>query len=153
MSSAAGLLGLTLSGAGLAWHLLASVLIGAGFGALFHFQPGYYAATISAGLLYGLQWWILGPLTLAAPPAGLRTNLVAGRSRGAVSQPDGSPALRRSCRVRGVSSGKSLHPLVPLPEAHGKHNAGPYPARRHPGQRLWAWSSSTRATQVYRLRW
>jgi NADH dehydrogenase len=64
MGSAAGLLGLTLADAGVAWHLLASVLIGAGFGALFHYEPQDYAATISTGLLYGLLWWILGPLTL-----------------------------------------------------------------------------------------
>jgi len=64
MGTAAGLLGLTLSGAGLVGHLLASALLGAGLGALIRYQPRNYAATISSGLLYGLLWWIVGPLTL-----------------------------------------------------------------------------------------
>ncbi|MGD8794255.1 MAG: NAD(P)/FAD-dependent oxidoreductase, partial [Anaerolineae bacterium] len=64
MGTAAGLLGLTLSGAGLAGHLLASALLGAGLGLLLRDQPRNYAAIISSGLLYGLLWWIVGPLTL-----------------------------------------------------------------------------------------
>jgi NADH dehydrogenase len=64
MGSASGLVGLTLSGVGVGLHLLVAVLIGASFGAIFRYQPHGYAATISSGVLYGLLWWILGPLTL-----------------------------------------------------------------------------------------
>jgi NADH dehydrogenase len=64
MGTAAGLLGLTLSGAGVGLHLLVAALVGAGFGAAFRYQSQGYAATISGGVLYGLLWWILGPLTL-----------------------------------------------------------------------------------------
>ena len=63
-SHAPGLLGLKLSGAGVLLHLLASIVLGGGFGATSRYQPLGYAATISTGLLYGLLWWIAGPLTL-----------------------------------------------------------------------------------------
>ncbi|MBI3459629.1 NAD(P)/FAD-dependent oxidoreductase [Candidatus Acetothermia bacterium] len=66
-----GLLGLKLLDLGqalnlvvIALHLLIAALLGMGFGAIFRYQPGGYAATISSGLLYGLLWWIVGPLTL-----------------------------------------------------------------------------------------
>ena len=64
MSSAPGLFGVKLSGSGVVLHLLASIVLGAGFGALSRYQPQAHAATISSGLLYGLLWWILGPITL-----------------------------------------------------------------------------------------
>ena len=66
MSSAPGLLGLKLSGAGIVLHLFVSVPLGAGLGAISRYQPFGYAVTISSGLLYGLLWWIAGPLTLGA---------------------------------------------------------------------------------------
>ena len=59
-----GLAGLSTSGAGLLLHLLMAVALGAGFGALVRYQQGAYAATISYGLLTGLLWWIIVPLTL-----------------------------------------------------------------------------------------
>ena len=59
-----GLLGFTLSGVGVIPHLLGSILLGAGFGALLRHQPRGHAALTSAGLLYGLLWWIAGPITL-----------------------------------------------------------------------------------------
>ena len=71
MSSAPGLLGVKLSGGGVVLHLLASIVLGAGFGALSRYQPQAHAATISGGLLYGLLWWILGPITLGALFEGL----------------------------------------------------------------------------------
>ena len=64
VSTAPGLLGLKLSGAGVLLHLLMSIPLGAGFGALSRYQPSAYAATVSGGFLYGLVWWIAGPLTL-----------------------------------------------------------------------------------------
>lgn len=62
-----GILGgveLPAAGAGWAVHLLLSALLGFGFGAIFRYQPYSYATTVSSGLLYGLLWWMLGPLTL-----------------------------------------------------------------------------------------
>jgi NADH dehydrogenase len=65
MSDTAGLLGLTSIESGLALHLLVSSLAGAAYGAVFRFQHGAYAPAISNGVIYGLVWWILGPLTLS----------------------------------------------------------------------------------------
>ncbi len=59
-----GLLGYTLSGVGVIPHLLGSILLGAGFGALLRHQPRGHAALTTTGLLYGLLWWIMGPITL-----------------------------------------------------------------------------------------
>ena len=65
MSQTAGLLGLSSLGAGAPLHFAISALVGASFGALFRYQPERVAATISLGVVYGLVWWILGPLTLS----------------------------------------------------------------------------------------
>ncbi len=65
MSMAAGLTGLTSSHAALAVQLGIAVVLGAGFGAIFRHQPDSYATSITGGLLYGLLWWIVGPLTLS----------------------------------------------------------------------------------------
>ncbi len=64
LAEVAGLIGSASLGAGLTLHLVISVLVGAGFGAIFRYQPRGYAAALSGGLLYGQLWWILGPLTL-----------------------------------------------------------------------------------------
>jgi len=64
MGTLAGLLGLPASGAGWLAQLLLAVVLGAGFGALIRYQAGSYAATLSSGLLLGLLWWIVGPLTV-----------------------------------------------------------------------------------------
>ena len=66
MSTSPGLLGLKLSGVGVVLHLIVSIPLGAGFGAISRYQPLGHAATITSGLLYGLLWWIAGPLTLGA---------------------------------------------------------------------------------------
>ena len=65
MGDTAGLIGLMSLGVGLVPHLMISALVGASFGAIFRYQSGGYAAGISNGLLYGLLWWIIGPLTLS----------------------------------------------------------------------------------------
>jgi len=65
MSDTAGLIGLTSVDSGLVLHLVISALAGAGYGALFRYQRGAYAASISNGVIYGLIWWVLGPLTLS----------------------------------------------------------------------------------------
>jgi len=64
MSAFAVLAGLQPERGGIALHLAASTLMGLGFAAIFRYQPGGYAAMISGGTLYGLLWWIVGPLTL-----------------------------------------------------------------------------------------
>lgn len=64
LASVAGLIGLASLGTGLAVHLGSAVLIGAGFGVIFRYQPLGYASTITGGVLYALLWWIAGPLTL-----------------------------------------------------------------------------------------
>lgn len=57
-------IGLASSPIGVLLHLTVSGFVGAGFGSLFRFQPVGYAPTVTAGVLYGLLWWIAGPLTL-----------------------------------------------------------------------------------------
>jgi len=68
-AAVAGLLGLTTT-ASAALDLVVSVVIGATFGAIFRYQPLGYAPMLSSGVLYGLLWWILGPLTLVPALAG-----------------------------------------------------------------------------------
>src|SRR5262245_40506801 len=46
-------------------HVVALACLGAIFGATFRYQPDGFAASTSTGLLFGLLWWIVGPLTLA----------------------------------------------------------------------------------------
>lgn len=64
-SMVAGLTGRTTSGLAAAAQLLIAVLLGAGFGAVFRYHQESSASSISGGLVYGLLWWIAGPLTLA----------------------------------------------------------------------------------------
>jgi NADH:ubiquinone reductase (H+-translocating) len=47
-------------------YLLSAAVGGAAFGALFRYQPESPAFCTSGGLLFGLLWWIVGPLTLGA---------------------------------------------------------------------------------------
>ncbi|MGD2050618.1 MAG: NAD(P)/FAD-dependent oxidoreductase [Chloroflexota bacterium] len=61
----AGLLGLKSVGVGLIAHFLISAILGAGFAGIFRFQTESFAATLSTGILFGLLWWIAGPLTLS----------------------------------------------------------------------------------------
>jgi len=45
-------------------HLIAAVVVGAGFGRLFRYRKGGQAALTSGGLMVGLLWWVGGPLTV-----------------------------------------------------------------------------------------
>jgi hypothetical protein len=45
-------------------HLLISALIGMSYGAFFRREASNWEASAGWGLLYGLVWWYLGPLTL-----------------------------------------------------------------------------------------
>ncbi len=65
-SSVPGLLGVDTSGLKVSLHLLLAIVIGAGFGGVSRNFNMSIAATISVGGLYGLVWWIIGPLTLGA---------------------------------------------------------------------------------------
>jgi hypothetical protein len=49
---------------GFAVHLVNSALIGAGFAVVFGRSVGRYGAGLTTGLVYGIFWWLLGPLTL-----------------------------------------------------------------------------------------
>jgi len=49
---------------GFAVHLVISALIGASYGILFRHEAPTPGSGIAWGLLYGLVWWFLGPLTL-----------------------------------------------------------------------------------------
>jgi uncharacterized membrane protein YagU involved in acid resistance len=46
-------------------HLLISALIGMSYGVLFRREAPNWQASLGWGLLYGLVWWYLGPLTLS----------------------------------------------------------------------------------------
>ncbi|MHC4643844.1 MAG: NAD(P)/FAD-dependent oxidoreductase, partial [Planctomycetota bacterium] len=65
MADSAGLLGFTSIGAGYLSHLIIAAVAGSIFGIIFRYQAHSYAAKISSGILYGLLWWIVGPLTLS----------------------------------------------------------------------------------------
>jgi uncharacterized membrane protein YagU involved in acid resistance len=45
-------------------HMIISALIGMSYGLLFRYESPNFGSAISWGLLYGLIWWFLGPLTL-----------------------------------------------------------------------------------------
>ena len=45
-------------------HMAISVFIGATYGILFRYEAPNVSASLAWGLLYGLLWWFVGPLTL-----------------------------------------------------------------------------------------
>jgi hypothetical protein len=45
-------------------HLVISVLIGMSYGLLFAHESPDVGSSMAWGMLYGLAWWFLGPLTL-----------------------------------------------------------------------------------------
>ena len=60
----AGAGGWTILGT-LAGDLASGAAGGAAFAAVFRYQPGSPAFSASGGLLFGLLWWVVGPLTAA----------------------------------------------------------------------------------------
>jgi uncharacterized membrane protein YagU involved in acid resistance len=60
----AGLVGSTSPIVGFLVHMAISALIGMSYGLLFRYEAPTLEAGIIWGLVYGLAWWFLGPLTL-----------------------------------------------------------------------------------------
>jgi uncharacterized membrane protein YagU involved in acid resistance len=60
----AGLVGSTSPVLGFVVHMAISTLIGMSYGLLFRYEAPTLEAGIAWGLVYGLAWWFLGPLTL-----------------------------------------------------------------------------------------
>ncbi|MBI1878866.1 MAG: hypothetical protein HYR94_11720, partial [Chloroflexi bacterium] len=60
-------------------HMIISALIGMSFGILFQYEAPNLGSGVAWGLVYGLAWWFIGPLTLM--PILLGASL-PGRSRG-----------------------------------------------------------------------
>ena len=58
------------AGVGFALHMVFAVVIGAGFGLLVAHQHVQAGETVFWGLVYGVFWWFLGPLTLLPLLAG-----------------------------------------------------------------------------------
>jgi hypothetical protein len=69
---------------GFAVHMVNSALIGAGFAIVFGRSMGGYGAGLATGLVYGIIWWLLGPLTLMplfmGMGLGVNWNLAAAQS-------------------------------------------------------------------------
>jgi len=64
LPAAAGLVGGASPVVGFAVHLVVSALIGVSYGLLFQREAPTVAAGVAWGLVYGLIWWFIGPLTL-----------------------------------------------------------------------------------------
>jgi hypothetical protein len=60
----ASLVGGTSIALGFAVHLLISAMIGMSYGLLFRHEAPDFGSGVAWGLVYGLIWWFIGPLTL-----------------------------------------------------------------------------------------
>lgn len=60
----ASLIGSESATTGFAVHMTISAIIGATYGLLFRRESYTYGVGVAWGLVYGLMWWLLGPLTL-----------------------------------------------------------------------------------------
>lgn len=58
------MIGYPNAAAGFVVHMVNSAVIGAGFAVVFNKAANSLGTGISAGLIYGGIWWLLGPLTL-----------------------------------------------------------------------------------------
>jgi hypothetical protein len=61
--------------AGFALHMILSAVIGGGFGVVFGAMIYCFGTGVGYGLVYGLAWWILGPLTLMPTLLGMGPQL------------------------------------------------------------------------------
>lgn len=64
LPTVAGLVGGTSPWLGFAVHVAISTLIGMTYGILFRREASNFGSGMAWGLVYGLVWWFLGPLTL-----------------------------------------------------------------------------------------
>jgi hypothetical protein len=64
LPSVAGLVGGSSAVVGFLVHLIISGLIGMSYGLLFQHEAPNLSSGLAWGLLYGLIWWFIGPLTL-----------------------------------------------------------------------------------------
>ena len=64
LPAVASLVGMTSPAAGFVVHMVISAIIGATYGLLFRREAYTCGAGLAWGLVYGLAWWFLGPLTL-----------------------------------------------------------------------------------------
>ncbi len=64
LPTVAGLVGGSSPALGFAVHLVISALVGMIFGLLFRYEAPNLGSGVAWGLLYGLVWWFIGPLTL-----------------------------------------------------------------------------------------
>jgi NADH dehydrogenase len=106
-ATVAGLAGLPPTAAGMVLDVLAAAVLGAGYGLVFRYQESAYAATLSSGVLYGLLWWIAGPLTLAP--------LLVGRAPGwALPEADAALPSLVGHILYGALTGMAFYALVSL---------------------------------------
>jgi len=56
-------------------HLVISAIIGAGFGVVVPYAGSTSARVLGAGLVYGLGWWVLGPLLIMPTMMGMGPQL------------------------------------------------------------------------------
>ena len=64
LPTVARLIGLFSPTAGFVVHMAISAIIGGSYGLLFRREAYTYGAGLAWGLVYGMVWWLLGPLTL-----------------------------------------------------------------------------------------
>ena len=120
-----GLAGLSATGPGVLLHLALASLLGAGLGASFRYESTSHAATMSAGVLYGLLAWIIGPLTLKPLFDG------ASPSWSVEAATTAFPSLVGHM-LYGGSTALGLHLLTALDRRLNPHLAIEPPARPEP---------------------
>ena len=75
-------------------HMIISALIGMSYGLLFAHEATNFGSGLAWGLLYGLMWWFLGPLTSAAHTPGRLLYLDDDRSGCLSPVADWAPRIR-----------------------------------------------------------
>lgn len=68
------------AGVGFLYHMFNSAIIGALFGLIFGAQSHTYGRGAGLGLLYGVIWWVLGPLILMPLVLGMGVQFGAALS-------------------------------------------------------------------------
>lgn len=64
LPAVAGLVGGSAPVVGFVVHMVIAAIIGMTFGVLFRYESPNFGSGLAWGLLYGLVWWFVGPLTL-----------------------------------------------------------------------------------------